>query len=114
MQIKHSLNKQDLNRPVPQKFEILLVKDPDYGLCLAGRNFNTGKIFALYDDISSMEKDLDIKFNLPKDTSLMDLSKVTDIRRCKDGTYNFLFDSEQKLSKIIVEQNLVLYGNKTV
>lgn len=112
--INHSLNKSDNDKSVPSKFDLLIVRDPDYGLCLAARNFNTGKVFALYNDIALAEKDLEIDLKLPKNFNIMDLTDITDVRRTKDGKQNYQFISEQKIDKFVLEQNLVLYGSKTV
>ena len=110
-EIKHSIIKSDNGKVAPAKFELVFVDDADCGLCLGGKNFSTGRIFALYKDCVSCNKDLGL--DLP-DLPLIELTKVSDVHKSKDHNYYYsVLANKQEINKNIVEQVMVLYGNKT-
>lgn len=110
-EINHSIISSDNGKFVPAKFELVFVDDADYGLCLGGKNFSTGRIFALYKDCQSCNKDLEL--NLP-DLSLTELTKISDVHKSKDHNYCYsVLANKQEINKNVAEQVMVLYGNKT-
>lgn len=107
--VKNSVDPTDNGKAVPNKFELVLVEDLDYGLCLAGRNFSTGRIFALYKTCQACSKDL--RISLPN-LSLIELTKISDVHKSKDHNYYHSIAPVQKVKKNMIVQNIVLYGNK--
>lgn len=108
--VKNSVDNSDNGKVVPARYELVLVDDITHGLCLAGKNFSTGRIFALWKSCYHCMKDLRITLpNLP----LTELTKISDVHRSKDHTYIHTIAPVQKLKKHLVVQNVVLYGNKS-
>ena len=100
--INNSIDKSDNGKSIPLKYEIVLVDDANYGLCIGARNFTTGRLFALYKSCKDCQSDLGISM---QNLSLIELASVSNVHKSCNHAYYYNDISTRDIKDYLFEQN---------